>query len=64
MEPTRPKADEPLEERCLCGNLLAKVSPDGIEILCRRCKRVHRIPWPEERKEDERAGKNAVPLRG
>jgi len=33
------------EERCHCGNLVAKVSPAGVEILCRRCKRIHRIPW-------------------
>jgi phage FluMu protein Com len=51
VEPSSLKGRWPIEERCLCGNLLAKVSPDGIEILCRRCKRVHRIPWPGERKE-------------
>ena len=33
-----------IDERCLCGNLLAKVTPDGVEVLCRRCKRVHHIP--------------------
>lgn len=33
------------DERCRCGNLLAMLSPEGIEILCRRCKRVHRIAW-------------------
>jgi phage FluMu protein Com len=64
VEPLKPKAEEPLEERCLCGNLLAKVSREGIEILCRRCKRIHRIPWPWERKEGKRARKNAVLLRG
>jgi phage FluMu protein Com len=47
-----PKAVSLLEERCLCGNLLAKVSRNGVEILCRRCKRIHRIPWQEERRED------------
>jgi phage FluMu protein Com len=40
-----------LEQRCLCGCLLAKVSLDGVEILCRRCKRTHLIPWPGERRE-------------
>jgi phage FluMu protein Com len=34
------------EERCACGNLVAKITREGVEILCRRCKRVHRIPWP------------------
>lgn len=33
------------DERCLCGNLLARATPEGVEILCRRCKRVHCIPW-------------------
>ena len=26
--------------RCECGNLLAKMVPDGIEVKCRRCKRI------------------------
>lgn len=38
-------AETRTDERCRCGNLLAGLSPDGVEILCRRCKRVHRIPW-------------------
>ena len=45
------KAVSLLEERCLCGSLVAKVSLDGVEILCRRCKRIHLIPWPGERRE-------------
>ncbi len=36
------------EERCTCGNLVAIRSESGVEILCRRCKRVHIIPWLEE----------------
>jgi len=46
----KPEAASLLEERCLCGSLLAKVSPDGVEILCRRCKRIHRIRWPAEKR--------------
>lgn len=30
--------------RCLCGSLMAKIIPTGIEIKCRRCKRIHYIP--------------------
>jgi phage FluMu protein Com len=56
----RPKAVSLLEERCLCGNLLAKVSLDGVEILCRRCKRIHRIPWPGQRREGSVARKTGV----
>ncbi len=26
--------------RCECGNLLAKIALDGIEVKCRRCKRI------------------------
>jgi phage FluMu protein Com len=48
---TRPKAASLVDERCLCGSLVAKVSLNGVEILCRRCKRIHLIPWPVERRE-------------
>ena len=54
------KAARLVDERCRCGNLLAKVSPEGIEIRCRRCKRVHNIPWPGQGKEGRRTGKDAV----
>ena len=47
------------DERCECGNLLARLVPDGVEILCRRCKRKHVIQWAEpaavaERSQTER----------
>lgn len=35
------------EERCLCGNLLARLTPRGIEILCRRCRRKHLVEWED-----------------
>jgi len=56
------KAVQLREERCRCGNLLAKVTPEGIEILCRRCKRIHRISWQEQGKEGGPSGNNAVLL--
>lgn len=36
--------------RCLCGSLVAKVKKRGIELKCRRCKRVALIPfsWKEQ----------------
>lgn len=34
--------------RCLCGSLVAKVKKDGIELKCRRCKRVALIPFSGE----------------
>ena len=50
MVETRRKVSSLLDERCLCGSLLAKVSRDGVEILCRRCKRIHRIRGPAQRR--------------
>lgn len=32
-----------VDERCECGNLIAKVTEDSVEIKCRRCKRIHII---------------------
>lgn len=32
------------EERCVCGSLLARLVPGGVEIKCRRCKRTTVIP--------------------
>ena len=29
-----------VELRCHCGSLMARVTPRGIELKCRRCKRV------------------------
>ena len=40
---SRKFADEH-EIRCLCGNLVAKSVPGGIEIKCRRCKRFMVVP--------------------
>jgi phage FluMu protein Com len=33
------------EVRCHCGGLLAKITAKGIEIKCRRCKRVRVIAF-------------------
>lgn len=38
----RPKGADEL--RCLCGSLLAKLVPGGVELRCRRCKRSITIP--------------------
>ena len=61
MKGNSPKAAPLLEERCLCGSLLAKVSLDGVEILCRRCKRIHVIPWEETRRTVDVALRARVP---
>ncbi len=31
------------EERCKCGHLLALLSGGGVEIKCKRCKRMHNL---------------------
>jgi len=33
-----------MDERCECGNLVAKLTPHTVEIKCRRCKRIRVIP--------------------
>ena len=30
--------------RCLCGSLLARVVDGAVELKCRRCKRILRVP--------------------
>jgi hypothetical protein len=35
---------EPHEHRCLCRSLLAKITSQGIELKCRKCKRLQIIP--------------------
>ena len=33
------------ETRCACGQLIAKVSGQGLELKCKRCKRIIVIPF-------------------
>ena len=35
---------DPSECRCLCGSLVARRVPDGVELKCRRCKRTLVLP--------------------
>lgn len=32
------------ELRCRCGNMMGRTTSRGIEVKCRRCKRIHVIP--------------------
>ncbi|WP_218055265.1 hypothetical protein [Candidatus Nitrospira nitrosa] len=34
-----------LETRCECGQLIAKVCGQGLELKCKRCKRIVVIPF-------------------
>ena len=40
------------EARCECGQLIAKLRRDGVELKCKRCKRIVVIPY-SRRKGDE-----------
>ena len=40
-----PTPKSPQECRCDCGQLLAKGTDDGVEIKCKRCRRVVLFPW-------------------
>jgi hypothetical protein len=35
---------DPSECRCLCGSLVARRVPEGVELKCRRCKRTVVLP--------------------
>lgn len=37
-------ATEPCDLRCECGSLMARVTAAGVELKCRRCKRVVLVP--------------------
>lgn len=38
------------EARCECGNLLARLRPNGVELKCRRCKRTVVLSIEEQQK--------------
>ncbi len=35
--------------RCLCGSMLARLVPEGVELKCRRCKRQIIVPLEKDR---------------
>lgn len=35
------------ETRCECGQLIAKLRPEGVELKCKRCKRLILIPYSQ-----------------
>jgi hypothetical protein len=34
--------------RCVCGSLIARLVPEGVELKCRRCKRTLVVPLPPD----------------
>jgi hypothetical protein len=43
-ETSRADRHDSSECRCLCGSLVARRVPDGVELKCRRCKRTIVLP--------------------
>ena len=43
-ERSREDRHDPSECRCLCGSLVARRVPAGVELKCRRCKRTIVLP--------------------
>jgi hypothetical protein len=43
-QPAFPSSCDSEDYRCLCGSLMAKITPLGVEIKCRKCKRIQVIP--------------------
>jgi len=50
-EPAGSEGQAPPEEgeahRCTCGSLLARLVPGGVELKCRRCKRIAVLAFAE-----------------
>lgn len=36
------------ESRCACGSLLARLTAEGVELKCRRCKRLVVVRWSDQ----------------
>ncbi len=45
MNSANPGATDRAEARCECGQLIAKLRTDGVELKCKRCKRIVVIPY-------------------
>jgi len=45
------------ELRCGCGNLMARVNSRGIELKCRRCKRIIIVPLSMGNSENQKNGR-------
>jgi hypothetical protein len=49
MNLSEQKDQEPrCDVRCVCGSLVAKLVPSGVELRCRRCKRTFVVPVIKE----------------
>ena len=50
--------------RCLCGSLIARRVDRGVELKCRRCKRVLLVPWDETEPISDGTSPNLPAARG
>ena len=41
--------ERPEDCRCLCGSLVARITAEGVELKCRRCKRTLLVSFPAAR---------------
>jgi hypothetical protein len=44
IDPATNSRSECEDFRCVCGSLMAKITPLGVEVKCRKCKRIQLIP--------------------
>lgn len=47
MQDTCSPGSKESDVRCLCGSLLARLVPGGVELKCRRCHRTHLVALEE-----------------
>jgi len=48
MKSLASSSDVASEARCECGQLVAKLRQNGVELKCKRCKRIVLIPFSSE----------------
>lgn len=53
MNLANPVNTERADARCECGQLIAKLRTDGVELKCKRCKRIVVIPYSREGRDAE-----------
>ena len=53
MNSTKPVVTECTDARCECGQLIARLRNEGVELKCKRCKRIVVIPYSMARRDTE-----------
>lgn len=47
MKGNAAKKNSEKDHRCFCGKLLARITEAGVQLKCRRCKRLVLVSWDE-----------------